>query len=240
MAGAVGGENELIQITMLDFLSGRILLSCLVNPSKHIVDWREDITGINAVSMQEAVAGNKALHGWEAARAELWRFADKETILIGQSVHNDLKVLHTSHSRIIDSAVVTADAALGKSSKIRKRWGLETLCYEILGIQIRKPSQTGGRGVHDALEDAFATRELVLLCAREPNKLKRWGEAARAAFFKGNSSKRKPQGARRSQTKRTFQSSPIVEETDSTDDERLRWEDVVDPEVWPKSPPDSD
>ncbi|KAK2022543.1 hypothetical protein LX32DRAFT_645419 [Colletotrichum zoysiae] len=239
MAGAYGGENELIQMTMIDFLSGEVLRSCLVNPSRPIADWREGITGISAVGMQKAVAENRVLHGWEAARAELWRFADKETILIGQSVHNDLKVLRTSHSRIIDSAIVTAEAVLGNNSKIRKRWSLQTLCQELLGIQIRKPAQAGDRAVHDALEDALATREVVLLCAREPDELKRWAGPARSAFFKGNKSKRTRHRTRISQPGRLPKTN-FVDESEDEYDEPLRWEDVVDWELWPKSPPDSD
>ncbi|KAK2043930.1 hypothetical protein LZ31DRAFT_554758 [Colletotrichum somersetense] len=239
MAGADGGENELIQMTMIDFLSGEVLRSCLVNPSRPIIDWREGITGISAVSMQKAVEENRVLHGWEAARAELWRFADKETIVIGQSVHKDLKVLRTSHSRIIDSALVTAEAVLGKNSKIRKRWSLQTLCHELLGIQIRKPAQAGGRAVHDALEDALATREVVLLCAREPDELKRWAGPARSAFFKGNKSNRTRHRTRISQPGRLPQNNRVDESGDEYD-EPLRWEDVVDWDTWPKSPPDSD
>ncbi|KAK1585097.1 exonuclease [Colletotrichum navitas] len=237
MGGTFKGENELIQITMIDFLSGKILQSCLVNPSRPIIDWREDITGISAVSMQEAVAENKVLHGWEAARAELWRFADRETILIGQSVYNDLKVLHASHSRIIDSAIVTAEAVLGKDLKIRKRWGLMTLCDELLGIQIRKPSQTGGCGVHDALEDALATREVVLLCAREPDKLRHWANAARKAFFK-----KKIRGSKQTRHRPRSRLPARLPQGSLRDDydETLRWEDVVDWAIWPKSPPDWD
>ncbi|WYZ41958.1 hypothetical protein EsH8_V_000853 [Colletotrichum jinshuiense] len=246
MAGAAGGQNELIQITMVDFLSGNVLQSCLVNPSRPIIDWREGITGISAVSMREAVAGNRALHGWEAARAELWRFADKETIIIGQSVHNDLKVLRTSHTRIIDSAILSADAVLGKKSKIRKRWGLETLCSELLGIQIRKPYQKGGRGVHDALEDALATREVVLLCARQPGELKRWATPARAAFFNRNSSRQTAPRAGGSQPVWLSRGNTSVreyedeDEDEDEDEELLKWEDVVEWEIWPKSPPDWD
>ncbi|KAK2060053.1 hypothetical protein LY76DRAFT_591786 [Colletotrichum caudatum] len=239
MAGANGGEDELIQMTMIDFLSGEVLRSCLVNPSRPIIDWREGITGISAVSMQKAVAENRVLHGWEAARAELWRFADKETIIIGQSVHNDLKVLRTSHSRIIDPAIVTAEAVLGKNTKIRKRWSLQTLCQELLGIQIRRPSQTGGRAVHDALEDALATREVALLCIQEPDELKRWAGLARSAFFKGNKSKRTRHRTRIRQPGRLPQANRVDESEDEYD-EPLRWEDVVDWEMWPKSPPDSD
>ncbi|GJC78849.1 small RNA degrading nuclease 2 [Colletotrichum liriopes] len=228
MAGAVGGHEEVIQLTLVDFLSGDVLQNCLVNPSDPIKDWREDITGINAVRMQESVARNRALHGWIAAREELWRFADKDTILIGQSVYHDLHVLHTHHAKIVDSAIITADAVLRNRSKIRKRWGLETLSRELLGIQIRNPSQTtGGNPTHDALEDALAARELVLLCALRPDRLEIWACATRKGFFKktNNQRKRAPQRKARGQ-----------EEIERT----LKWEDVVDYETWPKSPPDSD
>jgi DNA polymerase III epsilon subunit-like protein len=238
MAGTVGGQNELVQITMVDFLSGNVLQSCLVNPSRPIVDWREDITGINTVRMQEAVARHEALNGWEAARAELWSFTSKETIIIGQSVYNDLRVLHTSHARIIDTAIMTADAVLGEKSKIRKRWGLQALCHELLGIEIRKPLQAGGHGVHDALEDALATREVALLCVRNPEKLTHWATAARAAFFKGKQGK---QTGGRAGGRRHWRIDQRYSDQDGNKSEEvLRWEDVIDWEMWPKSPPDSD
>lgn len=236
MAGAFGGQNELIQVTMLDFLSGNILTSCLVNPSTPIKDWREDITGINDLTMAEAVMNNEALHGWEAARAELWRFADKETIIIGHSVHHDLKALHTSHARIIDTAIVTAEAALGKTSKIGKRWGLAPLCQELLGIQIRASLQLGQKEAHDSLEDTLATRELCLLCVQRPDQLKRWGRTAKAAFFKGKGKKSASSRAGINRRSDYF----MVEESDYDSDdyeEPLRWEDVIEWEMWPKSPP---
>jgi DNA polymerase III epsilon subunit-like protein len=244
MAGAFDGQNELIQITMIEFFSGRVLRSSLVNPSKSIKDWREDITGINAASMQRAVSMGEALQGWEAARADLWQLADKETILIGHSVRNDLRVLHTFHTKIIDSAILAADAVLGNKSKIGKRWALELLCAELLGIQIRRPS--GGRKVHDALEDALATREVVLLCAREPDRLKQWADATRVTFFKGNDNKRKgPQAGAKKPQQGLRRSGVLRRQMDAFDDEDeddypLRWEDVIDWDMWPKSPPDSD
>lgn len=238
MAGAVGGQNELIQITIIEFLSGRVLLNRLVNPSRPIKNWREDITGINAAKMQEAVDRGEALRGWEGARAELWQFADKNTVLIGQSVQKDLRVLHTWHAKIVDSAIITADAVLGKTSKIKKRWGLEAVCHELLGIQIRKPCHDDVHGVHDALEDALAAREVILLCVREPQKLKHWATVARVTFFNGGSNKPKPPQAGSSQPKSMPRRNPTVWQDD--DDELLRWEDVIDWEMWPKSPPDSD
>lgn len=243
MAGAVDGHNELIQVTMVDLLSGDILQSCLVDPSTTIQDWREEITGINNLTMRNAVAKNQALHGWAAARAELWCFADKDTIIAGHSVYHDLKALHTSHSRVIDTAIITAEAALGKNSKLGKRWGLEALCQELLGIQIRAFAQPGHKSVHDALEDSLATRELVLMFIRKPDQLKRWAKTAKAAFFKGKSkgkaSKPAVSGAGSSRQPRYYDVN-YSDYTDDEDEEVLRWEDVVDWEIWPKSPPDWD
>ncbi|KAK1691139.1 exonuclease [Colletotrichum godetiae] len=185
MGGAERDEDELIQVTILDFLTGNVLLSRrLVNPTRPILDWRENVTGLNATKMSAALSRNEALDGWEAARAELWRYSDKETILIGQSVRNDLRVLHTSHARVIDSAIVTADAVLGAESKIKKRWGLEALSKELLGIQIRSPIWAADGVVHDDLEDCLATREVVLFCANNPDKLKNWAQRAKTSFYK--------------------------------------------------------
>ncbi|KXH33430.1 exonuclease [Colletotrichum nymphaeae SA-01] len=254
MGGTEGGENELIQITILDFLTGNALLSHrLVNPTRPILDWREDVTGLNATKMSAALVRNEALDGWKAARAELWRYSDKDTILIGQSVRNDLRVLHTSHVRIIDSAIITADAVLGAKSKIMKRWGLEALCQELLGIQIRSPSWAAeGVLAHDDLEDCLATRELVLFCAQNPDQLKTWAQRTRKSFFlkngkkeKKNNKGRKPQAVDVSfgepfRQVAFVRSAAFEEEWEDEDESPLRWEDVVDWDTWPKSPPDSD
>ncbi|KAE9565810.1 hypothetical protein CGMCC3_g18010 [Colletotrichum fructicola] len=61
MTGAVGGGDEVIRITIVDFLSGKTLLDNLVNPSRPITNWREKITGVSADRMREAVERNEAL-----------------------------------------------------------------------------------------------------------------------------------------------------------------------------------
>ncbi|KAF4781896.1 putative exonuclease [Colletotrichum scovillei] len=223
MGGTEGGENELIQITILDFLTGNVLLSRrLVNPTRPILDWRENVTGLNANKMSAALLRNEALDGWKAARAELWRYSDKSTILIGQSIHNDLRVLHTSHARIIDSAIITADAVLGAESKITKRLGLEVLCKELLGIQIRCPIWAADGVAHDDLEDCLATRELVLYCAQNTDQLERWAQRTRISFLK----------IMTKTNKKNRGSKPQAGNASG--------EYVLDWDTWPKSPPDSD
>lgn len=239
MAGAVGGRDEVIRITIVDFLSGKTLLDSLVNPSTPIADWREDITGINAGHMREAVERNETLAGWKEARAQLWRFVDEKTIIVGQSVHNDLHALHTCHATIIDSAIVTADAVLKNRPKIRKRWGLVALSRELAGIEIRKPQWPNGPKAHDALEDALAAREVILTCFLQPDKLEKWASKTRTTFFSG-----KRQGQKRRQKRQTgigkVPQKVTARRYIDSDEEHLTWDDVVDWDMWPKSPPDSD
>lgn len=202
MAGTADDESpdELIKLTIIDFFSGRVLCNALVYPTRPITDWRTAITGIDAALMQAAVVdfGQMVLGGWEAARAELWRWADKDTtVFVGHSLQKDLKVLHIAgHDRIIDTAIMTADAVLGKNrSRIGRRWGLQVLCREILGVEIRQAGgprlqeqqqdhHRGGEVAHDSLEDTLATRELALLCILYPNQLEMWARGAKQEFFR--------------------------------------------------------
>lgn len=182
MAGTATGGNELTQIAVINFLSGKVLLQSLVNPTIPIRSWRTHFTDITEASMKAAVARNEALEGWPAARAELFRLVGPDTILIGQSLHNDLKVLHTSYAKIIDTAILAFDVVLGEAmADTRKRWGLQELCRDLLRINIRKYTRRGALDavVHNALEDVLATRDLVLRFLRNPAKVTAWAKSAR-------------------------------------------------------------
>lgn len=243
MAGTVDDDNELIHITIIDFFTGRVLLDQLVNPTRPIADWRTAITGIDAAMMQTAVQNNAALDGHEAACAELWEIADKNspnTILIGQSLQKDLTVLHTTPhaTKVIDTAILTAEAILGakKSIKMRKRWGLKELCESLFGIEIRRadgPSSSNEEQevvAHDALEDVLATREVVLSRLLIPDEFNRWAQQMGKDF-----SKKKKQPKKKKKKKHSHGYECGCDD----DDEVLRWEDVVDWDTWPKSPPSS-
>ncbi|KAH6651226.1 hypothetical protein F5144DRAFT_638942 [Chaetomium tenue] len=250
MAGTSAGEYP-IAVSLVDFFSGAVLVDALVRPAAGVVvrDWRSGITGIGAARMAAAGTGmagsgdGEPLAGREGAREAVLRFVDGETVLVGQAVRFDLRALGIVHGRVVDSAVVAAEASgwfggvAGGGGVYRKikRWaGLEEMCRELLGIRIR-----GGEGQsHDSLEDVLATRELVLWCLGNPDQLKAW--AAMRWSVKAKKGWRTPQGRKgdsgrnkrgRTQPARTYM-------YDSDDDKMLRWEDVVDYECWPKSPPD--
>lgn len=246
MAGSRAGKNELIKISLLDFASGEVLIDSFVNPSTQILDWRERCHGINGKVVANAVESGIALDGWAAARAELHRFVDDGTVIVGHSVHHDMRVLHIQHLRIVDTAILTADAVFQNAAK-RRRWSLVDLCKELLRIRIRTTSWAQGKQTHDSLEDVYATRELALFCLTKPAELQRWARCAKASWYKAQRAAKQQSQTRRyrENSQRTAAAAggdplrgPRYDHEEYT--EILRWEDVIDWEMWPKSPPDSD
>lgn len=249
IGGTKDGEDQLIKLTILELFTGNSLLSSrLVKPTRPVSDWREHVTGLDATIMSDTVSRNDALDGREAARAELWRFADEDRILIGQSLRNDLRVLHTSHARVIDTAIITADAVLGADSDCKRRWGLKALCHDLLSIQIRRPDLGPGGAVHDRLEDCLATRELVLVCAMCPEFLESWAQRERtmvSSIQKNEKKGSKPMGGKAPTWRPPMQSIPVRRETSGDEtkvknEKPLRREEVVEVGPRPEPAPDSD
>ncbi|RYP83655.1 hypothetical protein DL770_005348 [Monosporascus sp. CRB-9-2] len=238
MASIQGGQSEAVSICVIDFLTGEVLVNSLVKPRMPIIDWRCNISGVTPAIMSLAVAHNQALDGWEGARVELFRHIDEDTVLVGQSLNCDLQALRVVHGKIVDTAILTAEAVFGREKELRRLWGLSALCEELLDLRIRN-----GSGVHDRLEDAMAAREVVLWCLRHQVDLNIWATKTRKSFWRNEAQKR----ARKKKPKRKAVQRPLREggsggdsDSDLSADEVLRWEDVVDYETWPKSPPDSD
>lgn len=170
MAGAVGGMDELVAVSAVEYLTGSIILNVLVAPVKKIRDWRSRYHGVTKGLMSAAIARGEALEGWQKARDALWEYIDADTIVIGHALQNNLRVLRMIHPRVVDSEILSTQA-VGSN---RQR-GLQTLCREFLNINIR----ANERGTHDCLEDVLATREVVLWCTLYPEELKRWATIKR-------------------------------------------------------------
>ncbi|KAH6970145.1 ribonuclease H-like domain-containing protein [Fusarium avenaceum] len=243
MAGVQGGASELVSICVVDFFSGEILLNSLVKPRQPIIDWRTEIHGIGPANMSVAVASKEALDGWETAREEVLNLVNADTVIVGQSLHHDLKVLRIVHARVLDTAILTSDAAFDPGKRGSRTWGLQSLCADLLGLRIRHETMK-----HDAVEDTMAAREVALCCICYPENLQAWAKRARAT---APAQKFKRPNQRRKKTKNT-KPLPTTRNEDRSgdyfidpygyddDDEILRWEDVVDWDTWPKSPPYSD
>ncbi|KAF1923361.1 ribonuclease H-like protein [Didymella exigua CBS 183.55] len=178
--GLKGTTSELARLSAVDFLTGELLIDALVEPVFQVTDMRTKWSGIKPEAMEAAMVSGSALKGSTAARTDMFNHMDSQTILVGHSIQYDLAALGIRHGVTVDSATL-AEAAVGK--EVKRRWGLKTLCKELLGITI----QDNGKNGHDSIEDTLATREVVLWCLNHQKELKAWGDKKR----KENQSKRK-------------------------------------------------
>ncbi|KAK8021773.1 ribonuclease H-like protein [Apiospora arundinis] len=236
MAATKTSGSELISLCALDFFTGDVLVNSLVIPQLPIVQWKSNIHGVTPTVMAVAHANGQTLNGPQGARAELWKHVGEDTVIIGHALGHDLNALRIAHQRVVDSSIVTAEAVFGKGEKIVRRWGLAVLCKDLFGLAIRQGA-TSGSGVHDDLEDALATRELILWCLRQPVGLAFWANQARSI---SPPRQRRSRGRFRGRARKQRTQSPpgdYDDDYDDGDDEVVRFRDVVDWDMWPKSSP---
>ncbi|RYP43430.1 hypothetical protein DL768_009918 [Monosporascus sp. mg162] len=179
IAGIPGGRGDVVSICVIDFLTGEVLVNSLVKPRRPIIDWLCYCSDVTPAIMSSAVAHKQALDGWEGARVELCRHIDEDTVLVGQSLNYDLRALRVIHGKILDTAILTAEAVFGREKELRRLWGLSALCEELLDLRIRN-----GSGAHDGLEDAMAAREVALWCLRHQVDLNMWAIKTRQSFWR--------------------------------------------------------
>lgn len=177
MVGVANGRQTLAFISAIDFLTGDVLISHYVNPVEHVVDWRSQFSGVTQAIMTSAIASGAAFGSWREARDKLWEYMDHSTVLVGHSLNYDLEVLGMSHAKVVDSAILTAEAvflSVESTKPLTRMWGLKTLAKDLLGLDIQV-SDCG----HSALEDAYAARDVIIWCIRNPEELKAWAIKAR-------------------------------------------------------------
>ncbi|KAG0160668.1 hypothetical protein PDIDSM_8198 [Penicillium digitatum] len=177
MVQVEAGRRELAFLSAIDFLTGEVLIDNYVQPKSRVVNWDSRFSGVTPGAMNKAVKKGTALFGWEGARSKLWEFMDSETVLIGHSLNNDLDVLGIIHWNIVDSSIITSEAVfytVHAGEPLNRTWSLKTLTNELVNYEI----QVGKQG-HSALEDAHATRDIVIWCLRYPEHLKVWADNAR-------------------------------------------------------------
>ena len=87
----------------------------------------------------------KTLH---RVKEEMQEFMDKDTILLGHSLENDLKGLMMIHKRVIDISILF-------SSKTGRRHSLRDLAYSYVKVTIQEVDNIYKKN-HDSIEDARA------------------------------------------------------------------------------------
>jgi hypothetical protein len=169
------GCQEIVKLAAVDIITGRILMSNLVctNAKMPVKEWRTTMTGLTSFHDIEAgrQQGYKVFKGWEAARAALFKFVDKQTVIVGHNLRNDLDALRIVHGRAIDVAKLAEKAAGGPMSK--QQLSLETLSRELTSIKLATHPNFG----RDCLQNAFAIRQIVLWILKNPEAQKKWAKA---------------------------------------------------------------
>ncbi|OOF98999.1 hypothetical protein ASPCADRAFT_204674 [Aspergillus carbonarius ITEM 5010] len=180
MVRVTRGRREIAFLAAIDFLTGEVLISQYVEPRYRVTSWDTKVSGITPSAMAAAIESGEALRGWLGARWALWEFVDSDTVLIGHALQNDLDTLGMIHSRVVDSSILTAEAVfntLRPTEPFPRVWGLKALAGDMLARKI----QSGRRG-HRAVEDAAATRDVVMWCLKNPDLLNSWADNARSYY----------------------------------------------------------
>ncbi|KAI1077847.1 hypothetical protein F5B20DRAFT_582953 [Whalleya microplaca] len=158
------GKAELVKLCAVDFFTGEVLIDALVDPLAEVQDWHTDSTGVSFEIMEAAIEDGSALSGWAHARAELFKFVDTHTVLVGWTAYCDLFALRTSHSRIVDSFILTQEAMHRAHGAFITELNMWMVYLAICG-----PDRDSDE--RECLVDTLATRELVIQSLRKPQGL---------------------------------------------------------------------
>ncbi|PYI08302.1 ribonuclease H-like protein [Aspergillus sclerotiicarbonarius CBS 121057] len=241
MVTITSGRRHIASIAAVDFLTGEVLLNDYIYPEPKIVNYNTRYSGITHAAMMVAVKNGTALRGWEAARRALWEHVDKDTVLIGHALQNDLSTMGIIHSQVVDSQILTGEAifpTLSAGDPLPRLTGLKALTSELAQYDI----QTGRKG-HTALEDAYATRDVVIWCLRYPRLLEGWADMAKKRYDEiGRQEKEKRE--RRKERKKTSKQPPRPGlgypttasqsyDYDVKDSDMEHWSDIAEDCGWP-------
>jgi RNA exonuclease 1 len=122
-----------------------VIYDALVKPQEPIVDYLTEYSGITEETLK-----NVSLTHSEAQKNVL-KYLNKDTILIGHSLENDLHALQIIHTRVVDTAILYPNIR-GE----RYKYSLKYLSQKLLGTRIQS------RG-HDSIQDAMAAMRLAKL-----------------------------------------------------------------------------
>ncbi|TFB02341.1 RNA exonuclease 3 [Trichoderma ghanense] len=220
-AESPGGGTQPISICVIDFFTGRTLVDSFIAPSCEVSDWKTEVHGISARTIEKAVKGNNCLRGWREARTRLFEYVSAQTVFVGFGLGRELEMLRVFHRGVVDGRVLALEALFTGAERARADgmklgWEIERVCKGLLGMEMR-----GG----DAYEDVLVAREIVLRFLRREGDVVEWVKRERLEMFgtalkeeeeeedaMGKSAKRAGRGSKKRGRKKALNANQEVNE----------------------------
>ncbi|KAK4056646.1 RNA exonuclease 3 [Microbotryomycetes sp. JL221] len=148
---------SLARLTVID-IDFKTILDVHVKPLGTVLDTNERFSGVTEENLKQA-----NVDGQEVRRM-LTKFVNKDTIIVGHGLENDLKALRIIHLNVIDTAIIYPHPNGGSW-----RFALRNLTKEHLGKFIQGKllkhvcfvEMNQGTSGHSAAEDSIAALELL-------------------------------------------------------------------------------
>ncbi|KAL7942837.1 hypothetical protein V8C42DRAFT_330518 [Trichoderma barbatum] len=170
-------RNEPLAICAIDVLTGETLIDSLISFTQPMRDWRSDAHGIGKETISAAARAGECLQGWQEARTKLFEYIDEQTILVGHNTRFVLELLRLFHTKIVDSQVLAISAIFITGWRTKKGYKppMYYICRDFLGITLRQNTDCN----QTALENALASREIILKHIQRPKDWEEWARLAR-------------------------------------------------------------
>ena len=115
---------EMIRLTIVDFFTGETLFDHVIQPVGEIVDLNSDFSGVHEIDRTKCPTYREAIDMFLSEK-----LINKNSILIGHGLENDLNVMRIFHNKVIDTAVLY--------SKTKFKVSLKNLAFEFLSRKIQ-------------------------------------------------------------------------------------------------------
>lgn len=132
---------EMVRLTIVDFFTNKTVFDEIIHPLGEVIDLNSQFSGVHEEDMLYAMDYEDAMEQVLSPK-----MINKNTILIGHGLENDLNVLRLFHTRILDTAIMYSTGRFKNS--------LKNLTFEILSKKIQLSE-------HDSSQDAIAAMEII-------------------------------------------------------------------------------
>ncbi|CAR27776.1 hypothetical protein ZYGR_0N02620 [Zygosaccharomyces rouxii] len=145
---------EMIRLTIVDFFTSKTLFDEIVRPIGQVIDLNSQFSGVHEIKESESLSYEECMQ-----KVLTESLINKNSILIGHGLENDVNVMRIFHRKIIDTAILYSNG--------RFKTSLKNLAFENVNRKIQS-------GEHDSSEDAIATMDVVKSKIGIPIAQKEW------------------------------------------------------------------